>query len=62
MRNNRIPMERLKMNKTPITIWVTIEEPEIKDNKIVVKKGSFYYNNQKYLIENGDIKNENGNI
>ena len=50
------------MNKTPITIWVTIEEPEIKDNKIVVKKGTFYYNNKKYTIENGDIKNENGNI
>lgn len=47
------------MNKTPITIWVTIEEPEIKDNKIVVKKGTFYYNNKKYFIENGDIKNEN---
>lgn len=46
------------MNKTPITIWVNIEEPEIENGKIVVKKGSFYYNHKLYRIENGEIKND----
>lgn len=46
------------MNKTPITFWVNIEIPEIKDNKVVVKKGNFMYNGKKYIIENGEIKPE----
>ena len=43
------------MNKTPITIWVNIEEPAIENGKIVVKKGNFYYNGKKYNLENGNI-------
>ena len=43
------------MNKTPITIWVTITEPAIENGKIIVKKGEFYYNKQKYLIIDGEI-------
>lgn len=43
------------MNKTPITLWVNIEEPAIEFGKIVVKKGNFYYNGNKYNIENGKI-------
>lgn len=50
------------MNKTPITIWVNIEEPAIENGKIVVKKGNFYYNNKKYLIENGNIKSETESV
>lgn len=46
------------MNKIQITIWATAEEIEMVDNKITVKKGSFYYNNKKYMIENGEIKSE----
>ncbi len=46
------------MNKTPITIWVEIIEPAIKNNKIIVKKGIFYYEKQKYIIENGEIRKE----
>lgn len=46
------------MNKLQITIWATTEEPEIKDGKLTVKKGSFYWNGKKYLIENGEIKKE----
>lgn len=44
------------MNKTPITIWVELIEPAIENNKIIVKKGVFYYNKQKYIIDNGEIK------
>ncbi len=47
------------MNKTPITIWVDIIEPAIKDNKIIVKKGTFYYNKQKYIISDEIKKAEN---
>ena len=43
------------MNKTPITIWVNIEEPAIENGKIVVKKGNFYHNGKKYKLENGNI-------
>lgn len=43
------------MNKTPITIWVNLIEPAIENGKVVIKKGEFYYNKQKYLIENGEI-------
>lgn len=43
------------MNKTPITIWVELIEPTIENNKIIVKKGEFYYNKHKYTIENGII-------
>lgn len=50
------------MNKTPITIWVTITEPAIENGKIIVKKGEFYYNKQKYLIENGKIFTAINNI
>lgn len=46
------------MNKTPVTIWVNIDIPEIKDNKVIVKKGNFMYNGKKYIIENGEIKPE----
>ncbi len=46
------------MNKTPITIWVDIIEPAIENNKIVVKKGTFYYEKKKYIIENGEIRKE----
>lgn len=46
------------MNKTPITIWVNIEEPAIENGKIVVKKGNFYYNGKKYILENGEIYRE----
>lgn len=46
------------MNKTPITIWVDIIEPTIVNNKIIVKKGIFYYEKQKYIIENGEIRKE----
>lgn len=49
------------MNKTPITIWVNIDEPGIINNKIVVKRGSFYYNNKKYIIDNGEIKKGESN-
>lgn len=48
------------MNKTPVTIWVNIIEPEIVNNKVVVKKGNFYYNNKLYEIENGEIKPTKG--
>ena len=43
------------MNKTPITIWVSIKEPAIENGKIIVKKGEFFYNGNKYIIENGKI-------
>lgn len=43
------------MNKTPITLWVTIKEPAIENGKIIVKKGEFYYNGKKYVIDNGEI-------
>ena len=46
------------MTKTPITIWVNIDEPAIENGKIVVKKGNFYYNGKKYLIEYGNIYRE----
>lgn len=46
------------MNKTPITIWVNIEEPAIENGKIVVKRGNFYYNGKKYILENGEIYRE----
>lgn len=46
------------MNKTPMTIWVDIIEPAIENNKIVVKKGTFYYEKKKYIIENGEIRKE----
>ena len=46
------------MNKTPITIWVDIIEPCIENNRIIVKKGYFFYNKLKYIIENGEIKKE----
>lgn len=46
------------MNKTPITIWVNVTEPAIENGKIIVKKGEFYYNKQKYWIINGEIKSE----
>ena len=49
------------MNKTPITIWVSIIEPAIENGKIIVKKGEFYYNKQKYLIQDGIITKENNN-
>jgi hypothetical protein len=44
------------MSKIQITIWATAEEIAMVDNKITVKTGSFYYNNKKYMIENGEIK------
>lgn len=47
------------MNKTPITIWVNLIEPAIENGKIVIKKGEFYYNKIKYVIENGKIHQEN---
>lgn len=43
------------MNKTPITIWVSIIEPAIENGKIVVKKGEFYYNKIKYILQDGKI-------
>ena len=43
------------MNKTPITIWVNLIEPGVENNKIIVKKGNFWYNNVKYNIDNGYI-------
>lgn len=46
------------MNKTTITIWVNIEEPAIENGKIVVKRGNFYYNGKKYILENGVIYRE----
>lgn len=46
------------MNKIQITIWATAEEIAMIDNKITVKKGNFYYNNKKYIIENGNIISE----
>lgn len=47
------------MNKTPITIWVNLIEPAIENGKVVIKKGEFYYNRNKYTIENGIIYSGN---
>ncbi len=43
------------MNKIQMTIYVTANEIDVKDNKIVPKTGSFYFNGKKYGIKNGDI-------
>lgn len=50
------------MNKTPITIWVSITEPAIENGKIVVKKGEFYYNKIKYILQDGKIYTACDNI
>ena len=44
------------MNKIQVNIYISAEECGIENGKICVKKGSFYFNNKKYEIENGDIK------
>lgn len=50
------------MNKIQVTLWVNAEKIDVQDNKIMCIKGSFYYNNKKYNIINGERKerkNEN---
>lgn len=47
------------MNKLQQTIWVSVEIPGVNEKGIYVEKGSFYYNNKKYLIEKGEIKGAN---
>lgn len=50
------------MNKLPITIWVALKEASTENGKIIVKNGEFYYNKQKYLIQDGKIYTALDNI
>lgn len=50
------------MTKISQTIFITADDIDVVDGKITVKKGTFYFNSKKYTIENGEIKNENGNL
>lgn len=43
------------MEKIQKILFVTPSQLEIKDNKIFVVKGEFYFQGKKYLIENGEI-------
>lgn len=43
------------MNKLMVNLCINIDDFETEDKKIIVKKGYFYFQGQKYFIENGGI-------
>ena len=46
------------MTKIQQTIYISAKDVEIKDNKLVVKNGEFYFQDKKYYITDGQIKGE----
>lgn len=49
------------MNKQIITIYVTPKAIDLKDNKISIVEGEFYFQGKKYEIKNSEITNNNEN-
>ena len=44
------------MNKIQQSIYITATDVDIKDNKIIVINGEFYFQGKKYLIKNKEIE------
>lgn len=50
------------MNKIQQSIYITATDVDIKDNKIIVINGEFYFQGKKYLIKEKEITKENEKI
>lgn len=50
------------MNKIQVTIYITASDVDIKDKKIIVVNGEFYFQGKKYLIKDEEIVKENDKI
>lgn len=46
------------MEKIQKTLFVTPNQIQMKDNKIFIVKGEFYFQGKKYFIDNGEIIKE----
>lgn len=44
------------MNKIQTSIYINATSVDVENNKIMVLHGDFYFQGQKYTIENGKIK------
>ena len=46
------------MNKIQTSIYITANDVNIENNKIIVINGEFYFQGKKYKIINGEITKE----
>lgn len=49
-------IKEIKMTKLQQNIYITATDVECVDGKLIVKSGEFYFQGNKYTIENKEIK------
>lgn len=47
------------MNKQICTLYITPRDITVKDGKILIKEGEFYFQGKKYEIKNSEITTDN---